>query len=69
MTAEVTVAPIGTITAKTNVNVRSQADQESAKLGTAQAGSSYELLEEQGEWFKINYNGTTGFVKAEFFDR
>ncbi len=69
LTAEVTVAPIGTITAKTNVNVRSQADQESAKLGTAQAGSSYELLEEQGEWFKINYNGTTGFVKAEFFDR
>lgn len=69
LTAEVTAAPIGTITAKTNVNVRSQADQESAKLGTAQAGSSYELLEEQGEWFKINYNGTTGFVKAEFFDR
>lgn len=69
LTAEVTVAPIGTITARTNVNVRSQADQESAKLGTAQAGSSYELLEEQGEWFKINYNGTTGFVKAEFFDR
>lgn len=69
LTAEVTVEPIGTITARTNVNVRSQADQESAKLGTAQAGSTYDLLEDQGEWFKINYNGTTGFVKAEFFDR
>lgn len=69
ITAEVTVEPIGTITATTNVNVRSQANQESEKLGTAQAGSSYDLLEDQGEWFKINYNGTTGFVKAEFFDR
>lgn len=69
LTAEVTVEPIGTITARTNVNVRSQPDQESAKLGTAQAGTTYDLLEEQGEWFKINYNGTTGFVKAEFFDR
>ncbi|MDE6365051.1 MAG: SH3 domain-containing protein, partial [Lachnospiraceae bacterium] len=69
LTAEATVEPIGTITARTNVNVRSQANQESSKLGTAQAGSSYDLLEEQGEWFKINYNGITGFVKAEFFDR
>lgn len=66
VTSEVTVEPIGTVTAQTNVNVRSQADQESAKLGTAQAGTTYELLEEQGEWFKINYNGSTGFVKAEF---
>ena len=69
VTSEVTVDPIGTVTAQTNVNVRSQADQESAKLGTAQAGTTYELLEEQGEWFKINYNGSTGFVKAEFFEK
>ncbi|MDE7323971.1 MAG: SH3 domain-containing protein [Lachnospiraceae bacterium] len=69
VTAEVTVEPIGTVTARTNVNVRSQPDQESAKLGTAQAGMTYDLLEDQGEWFKVNYNGTTGFVKAEFFEK
>lgn len=60
---------IGTITATTNVNVRSEADQESEKIGSAQAGTSYKLLEEQGEWYKIDYNGKTGFVKAEFFIR
>ena len=69
VTTEVTAEPIGTITALTNVNVRSQASQESAKLGTAQAGTAYDLLEDQGEWFKINYNGSTGFVKAEFFEK
>lgn len=61
-------SPIGTVKAATNVNVRSQASQESAKLGTAQGGNSYELLEDQGEWYKINYNGTVGYVKAEFFE-
>ncbi len=59
----------GTITATTNVNVRSEASQEAEKIGSAQAGVSYNLLEDQGEWYKIDYNGTTGFVKAEFFIR
>lgn len=60
---------LGYITAKTNVNVRSEASQESDKIGTAQADNTYELIEDQGEWFKINYNGSIGFVKAEFFER
>lgn len=58
---------VGTVTATTNVNVRSQASQESDRIGSAQAGTSYSLLEDQGEWYKIDYNGTTGYVKAEFF--
>lgn len=66
--SESSTSPIGTVKAATNVNVRSQASQESAKLGTAQGGNSYELLEDQGEWYKINYNGTVGYVKAEFFE-
>jgi len=65
---ESSTSPIGTVKAATNVNVRSEASQESAKLGTAQGGNSYELLEDQGEWYKINYNGTVGYVKAEFFE-
>lgn len=69
VSAEPVSDPIGTVKASTNVNVRSRASQDSDKIGTAQTGNSYELLEDQGEWFKINYNGKTGFVKAEFFDR
>ncbi|MDE5824054.1 MAG: SH3 domain-containing protein, partial [Lachnospiraceae bacterium] len=67
VTTDVTAEPTGTVTATTNVNVRSQASQESERLGSAQEGNSYNLLEDQGEWYKIDYNGTTGFVKAEFF--
>lgn len=59
---------IGSIKAKTNVNVRSAASQESEKLGVAQADTSYELLENVGEWYRIKYNGMTGYVKAEFFE-
>nr|MDE7479593.1 SH3 domain-containing protein [Lachnospiraceae bacterium] len=59
----------GMIIAKTNVNVRNAPNQDSDKIGTASGGESYELVEDQGEWYKINFNGSTGFVKAEFFDR
>lgn len=59
---------IGSVKATTNVNVRSAASQESEKLGVAQADNSYELLEDLGEWYKIKYDGMTGYVKAEFFE-
>lgn len=59
---------IGSVKATTNVNVRSAASQESEKLGVAQADNSYELLENVGEWYRIKYNGMTGYVKAEFFE-
>ncbi len=68
VTTESSTTSNRTVKAATNVNVRSQANQESEKLGTAQGGVSYELLEDQGEWYKINYNGTIGYVKAEFFE-
>ena len=54
--------------ASTNVNVRNNPSQDADKIGTAQGGNSYELLEDQGEWFKINYNGQDGYVKSEFFE-
>lgn len=69
VTTEAAAESAGTVTATTNVNVRSQASQDSERLGSAPAGSSYNLLEDQGEWYKIDYNGTTGYVKAEFFTR
>lgn len=59
---------IGSVKAKTNVNVRSKASQESEKLGVAQASHSYDLLEDLGEWYRIKYNNMTGYVKAEFFE-
>lgn len=60
---------IGKVVAKTNVNVRNSASTSGDKLGMAQADSEFELLEDQGEWYKINYNGQVGYVKAEFFNK
>ncbi|MDE6055115.1 MAG: SH3 domain-containing protein, partial [Lachnospiraceae bacterium] len=69
VTTGVTTESTETVTATTNVNVRSQASQDSERLGSAQEGNSYNLLEVQGEWYKIDYNGTIGYVKAEFFSK
>lgn len=54
--------------ATTNVNVRNAPNQEADKIGTAQAGVTYDVLEDLGEWYQINYNGQQGYVKAEFFN-
>ena len=58
----------GTVKARTNVNVRNKASQSADAIGVAEGGSSYKVLENQGEWLKIEYKGQVGFVKAEFFD-
>lgn len=68
ISTETVGAVIGSVKAKTNVNVRSAASQESEKLGVAQADHSYDLLEDLGEWYRIKYNNLTGYVKAEFFE-
>lgn len=58
----------GTVTANTNVNVRNKPSTTSDTIGKANGGSSYKLIEDQGEWLKIEYKGQTGFVKAEYFN-
>ena len=66
--AETTTKTTGTVTAKTNVNVRNAAGQTADTIGVAKGGSSYKLLENQGDWLKIEFKGQIGFVKAEFFE-
>lgn len=56
------------LTAKGNdINVRASASQDADILGKAGAGDSYKLLETDGDWSKIEYNGSEGYVKTEFF--
>ncbi len=57
---------IGTVTATTNINVRTSASQESASLGILAGGSSVELFANEGEWCKVSYEGRVGYVKSEF---
>ena len=57
---------IGQVTATSNVNVRAAASQDAERLGLLTGGTTVELLENLGEWSKINYNGQVGYVKSEF---
>jgi len=68
MAETVSVEAIGTVTAKTTVNVRMSASQDAEKLGVLAGGDSAPLLEKVSDWCKINYNGSVGYVKAEFVE-
>lgn len=66
--AATTETVVKTVKAKTNVNVRNAASEDADKIGVAQGEATFNVLEDQGEWLKIEYNGQTGYVKAEFFE-
>ena len=46
------------------VNVRAAADSSSDRIDTLYKGSLCELLAEEGDWYQISYNGTTGYVMS-----
>lgn len=52
------------VTAK--VNVREAADGNSNPLGQVAEGAEVTKYAEEGEWSKIDFNGTKGYVKTEF---
>ena len=48
------------------VNVRAGADTSSEKLGTVEKGTVVTRTGVEGDWSKIDYNGTTGYIKNEY---
>lgn len=59
---------IGTVTANTKVNVRSQATTDSTKVGVAVQGDTFDLVAYEGDWCKIVYEGQIAYIKSEFLD-
>lgn len=59
-------AAIGTVTATTNINVRSAASETAERLGVLAGGESLELLANEDGWCKVKYNGQVGYVKADY---
>lgn len=55
-----------TVYTTSKVNVRSAADENSDKLGTAEGGTSFTRTGIDGDWSIIDYNGSTGYIKSEF---
>ncbi|MCR5650434.1 MAG: SH3 domain-containing protein [Lachnospiraceae bacterium] len=56
--------PTVTVT-KTDVNVRDKAGTDGAVLGKASSGSKFTLKGESGEWYEIDYNGKSGFIRND----
>ena len=57
---------IGTVTATTNINVRTAPGEDAERLGLLSGGDSLDLLAIENGWCKVNYNGKIGYVKEEF---
>lgn len=49
-----------------NVNFRETASTEGNVLGTLNKGENVNLVENEGEWSKVEFNGKTGYVSSEF---
>ncbi len=58
--------PIGKVVAESNVNIRSEARDDSTKLGTLLGGASLKWLGNEGDWCKVIYKNQIAYVKAEF---
>ncbi|MBZ0304994.1 MAG: SH3 domain-containing protein, partial [Anaerolineae bacterium] len=61
---------IGTLTPKQNVevNVRSGPGVTYNQIGRIDWQQTFPLLEVQGEWYVINYNGQRGYISARWAD-
>lgn len=57
---------IGSVSAISNVNIRSSASETAEKIGIVAGGDSVDLISKENGWCKIQYNGLVGYVKEEF---
>lgn len=48
------------------LRVRKEASLESGVLGLLSKGEAIEAIEEQGDWVEVSYEGTTGYVSADY---
>ncbi len=55
-----------TMYAKSNVNVRSGAGTSNSKIGSLTKGQEIVKIGEENGWSKIEFNGSTGYVKSEY---
>ena len=56
---------VGTVTAS-SLNVRSGASTSASIIGSLTKGTTVTLLEKSGDWYKIKYGSTTGWVSASY---
>lgn len=67
LTREKPIAAGTVLTAKSTVNVRSEASTASTKLGKLPKGSLITVIAVRGKWIEINWSGSTAFVYKKYF--
>ncbi len=58
--------PTGSVTAKIQVYVRRGPGQNFPRIGKINPGETFALVEESGDWYKIDFNGQPGFVSKQY---
>lgn len=67
--AQEPAAAVTKVKAKEVVNIRSSDSETADKLGKAQAGDEFPLLEQKGNgWSKITFEGKDAYVKTDFLE-
>lgn len=54
------------INVSSNLRIRAAATMDSNTIGHLLNGSSFKIVGKEGQWYKINANGVTGFVYSEY---
>ena len=62
-------AVTGTVNAPSGLVLREEASKTGAPLATVPDKTELEILEESGEWYRVTYNGQTGFIFGEFVNK
>lgn len=57
------------VTAGIGLNVRKGFSSNSSKLGALEYGTTVTVLSMEGNWAKINYNGSEAYVYAKYLDK
>ena len=58
-------ASTGTVTA-TTVRIRSEANTESEIIDRSSNGETVEVIEQKGDWYKVNYKGKEGYIHKDY---
>lgn len=67
--AEELARDVGVLTAYSNtetLRIRKEPSREAGIVGLLADGQAVEAIAEEGDWVKVSYEGTTGFVAAEY---
>lgn len=57
---------IGVVTARGGLRLRAEASTASSILAVAPNGDSVVIIEQSGDWYKVNYNLTVGYMHGDY---